>query len=106
MTQERGATNQTQLVKEVYELTQAIEQATRLADWQRAAAIAQERSPLLMSITARQEPAALELIRRIQTVDHATMADARQSQAELEMEYRAAMDRTRAVSQYHRAARF
>jgi flagellar protein FliT len=106
MTQERGAINQTQLVEQVYELTKAIEQAARLADWQRAAEIAEERSPLLMSITAKQEPAALELIRRIQTVDHTTLADARQSRDELETEYRAAMERTKAASQYHRVARF
>ena len=105
MTQERGTINQTQLVKQVYDLTKAIEQATRLADWQRAAELAQERSPLLLSITADQESAALTLIRHIQTVDQTTLADARQSQAELETEYRAAMDRTKAVSQYHRAAR-
>ena len=105
MTQECGVINQTQLVKHVYELTNAIEQATHLADWQRAAELAQERSPLLMSITAHQDPAALKLIRHIQTVDQTTLADARQSQAELETEYRAAMDRTKALSQYHRAAR-
>jgi flagellar protein FliT len=106
MTQECGVINQTQLVKHVYELTNAIEQATHLADWQRAAELAQERSPLLMSITAEQEPAALDLIRRVQTVDHRTLADARHSQAELETEYRAAMDRSKAASQYHRVARF
>ncbi|WP_144157182.1 flagellar protein FliT [Paraburkholderia sp. BCC1885] len=106
MTQEHGATQQTQLVTQVYELTKAIEHAASLADWRRAAAIAEERSPLLMSITAEQEPAALELIRRIQTVDHTTLADARQSQMELATEYRAAMDRTQSVSQYHRVAFF
>lgn len=106
MNQERGAIQQTQLVQQVYELTMDIEHAVSLADWRRAAAIADQRSPLLMSITAQQEPAALAMIRRIQTADQATLAGARQSQIELEAEYRAAMNRTQSVSQYHRIAMF
>jgi flagellar protein FliT len=106
MNHERGATQQTQLVQQVFELTRDIEQAVSLADWRRAAAIAEQRSPLLMSIAAQQEPAALAMIRRIQTADEATLADARQSKAALETEYREAMNRTQSVSQYHRVARF
>jgi flagellar protein FliT len=104
MTQERGITNQTLLVERVFELTKAIGEAASLADWRRAADIAQERSPLLMTIAAQQEPAALEMIRHIQTIDRTTLADAQHSQAALETEYRAAMDRTRAAGQYHRVA--
>lgn len=104
MTEERGAINQTELVKRVFELTRAIEHAASLADWQRAAELVEERSPLLMSIAAEQEPAELEMIRYIQSVDNATLADAQRSQSELETEYRAAMDRTRAAGQYHRVA--
>ncbi|SDF90682.1 flagellar protein FliT [Paraburkholderia phenazinium] len=104
MTEERDAINQTQLVKQVYELTKAIEHAAGLADWQRAAELVDERSPLLMSIAAEQEPVALEMIRYIQSVDSATVEQAQRSQAELETEYRAAMDRTRAAGQYHRVA--
>ncbi|MEW6345213.1 MAG: flagellar protein FliT [Paraburkholderia sp.] len=104
MTEERGAINQTELVTRVFELTKAIEHAASLADWQRTAELVEERSPLLMSIAAEQEPAALEMIRYIQSVDSETLANAQRSQAELETEYRAAMDRTRAAGQYHRVA--
>lgn len=104
MTEQGRATNQTQLVKQVYALTEAIEQAASLADWQQAARLAEERSPLVMSIGVQQEPVTLALIKRIQTMDDALMQEARGARAGLEMEYRAAMDRSKAASQYHRVA--
>jgi hypothetical protein len=105
MTEERPTTQQTQLVKHVFALTQAIEEAASLADWQRAARLAEERSPLLMSIRREQEPASLALIDRIMTIDHAVMDEARQSRDELEVEYHAAMERSRSASKYHNIAR-
>jgi flagellar protein FliT len=104
MTEEQRAIDQTRLLEQVFALTQAIEQAASLADWQQAARLAEERSPLVMSIRAQQQPAALALIRQIQTIDVAVMEEARQARAGLETEYRAAMERSMAASQYHHVA--
>jgi flagellar protein FliT len=104
MTEELTEMNQTQLVQRIYELTLEIDHAVSLADWQEAARLAAVRSPLLMSISAQQEPAALALIRRIQAIDNARMEEMRVTRNELEAEYAVAMERTRAASQYHRVA--
>jgi flagellar protein FliT len=104
MTVERNDMDQTQLVERVYELTLSIGHSASLADWQEASRLADVRSPLLMSIRAQQTPASLELIRRIQSLDHALMQDAKVSRDGLETEYHVAMQRTRSASQYHRMA--
>ena len=61
MTQEHGQ-DQVQLVERVFELTQAMEHAVNLADWRHAARLGEERSPLLQSIQANQQPRSLELV--------------------------------------------
>jgi flagellar protein FliT len=104
MTQERHAAQQTGLVEQVLGLTQEIAFAASLFDWPRAAGLAQERSPLLMSIQAEQTPAALELIRRIQELDAALLDNARESRDELGAEYRSAINSSKAVRQYHQIA--
>jgi flagellar protein FliT len=104
MTQEQHAAGQTGLVEKVLGLTQEIAFAASLYDWSRAAGLAEERSPLLMSIGAGQTPAALELIRRIQTLDATLLDNARQSRDELEAEYRSAINSSKAVRQYHQMA--
>ncbi|APA86249.1 flagellar protein FliT [Paraburkholderia sprentiae WSM5005] len=104
MTQERHAAQQTELVEQVLELTQKIALAASLADWPKAAGLAQERSPLLMSIDAEQTPATLHLIRRIQALDATLLDNARESRDELEAEYRTAIHSSKSVRQYHQIA--
>ncbi|MFM0740381.1 flagellar protein FliT [Paraburkholderia xenovorans] len=97
--------NQTELVERLLAITREIEQAASLADWQEAARLTEERSPLLMTLSADQEPAALEMIRRIQAIDAALLADAEVTQNELHIEFEAAIGRTKAASEYQRMAR-
>jgi hypothetical protein len=97
--------NQTELVERVLSITREIEQAASLADWPEAARLTEARSPLLMSLTAEQEPAALEMIRQIQAIDAALVADAAVTQNELHIEFEAAIGRTKAAGEYQRMAR-
>ncbi|MFL9889495.1 flagellar protein FliT [Paraburkholderia sp. RL17-383-BIF-A] len=97
--------NQTELVERVLSITREIEQAASLADWPEAARLTEARSPLLMSLTAEQEPAALEMIRQIQAIDAALVADAAVTQNELHTEFEAAIGRTKAAGEYQRMAR-
>ncbi|MFM0213304.1 flagellar protein FliT [Paraburkholderia sediminicola] len=97
--------NQTELIERLLSMTREIEQAASLADWPEAARLTEARSPLLMSLSADQEPAALEMIHRIQTIDDALLADAETTQNELHIEFEAAMGRTRAAGEYQRIAR-
>lgn len=104
MMAERNEMDQTRLVERVFELTQSIAEAGQIADWQRAARLAEERSPLVHSIQQHQDPAALTLIRRIQAMDSTLMNEARTTQAELTEEFQVAIRRTRAAQQYNRVA--
>jgi flagellar protein FliT len=97
--------NQTETVERVLSMTREIEQAASLADWPEAARLTEERSPLLMSLTADQEPAALDMIRQIQAADAALLADAEITQNELHIEFEAAIGRTKAAGEYQRIAR-
>ncbi len=97
--------NQTELVERVLSVTREIEQAASLADWPEAARLTELRSPLLMSLTADQEPAALDMIRQILAIDMALLADAATTQSELHIEFEAAIGRTKAAGEYQRMAR-
>ncbi|ASL44134.1 hypothetical protein bAD24_I11630 [Burkholderia sp. AD24] len=97
--------NQTELVERLLAMTREIAQAASLADWPEAARLTEARSPLLMSLVAEQEPAALEKIRQIQAMDAALLVDAETTQNELHIEFEAAMGRAKAAGEYQRMAR-
>ncbi|SOE63430.1 protein FliT [Burkholderia sp. OK233] len=97
--------NQSELVELLLSMTREIEQAASLADWPEAARLTEARSPLLMSLSADQEPAALEMIRRIQAIDEALLNDAATTQNELHVEFEVAIGRTKAAGEYQRIAR-
>jgi flagellar protein FliT len=97
--------DQTSLVERVLGLTLDIEHAAHMADWTEAARLSAQRSPLLKSLTAAQTPQALATVRRIQALDAAVLAQARQAQQELHGEYQAAMTRVKAAGAYQAGAR-
>ncbi|RDK01836.1 flagellar protein FliT [Paraburkholderia lacunae] len=98
--------NQTTLIERLLSLTHAIQDAAALADWPEAARLTEERSPLLVSLSADQDPAALEMIRLIQAIDASVLANAQTTQVELQAEYRAAITRANAAGQYQQVAQF
>lgn len=104
MTEARVEMDQTRLVEQVFALTEEIDHAARIADWQRAALLSEQRSPLLMSFAPQQSPEALTLIRRIQAMDDLTLREARTAQMELASEFRSSMDRTNAANRYNSVA--
>lgn len=93
------------LVEKIVALTGEIEHATAIGDWIEAARLAEIRSPLLMSLSGQQTPAALDAIRSVMTRDSAIVADAQHSQSELQSEFNEAMRRSKAVGLYHQTAR-
>ena len=96
--------DQKTLVERVFQMTQAIGHAAALADWPEAARLTEERSPLLMSIVREQDAASLELVGQIQAMDAAIVANAGTTRDELQAEYRVALGRVNAASQYNQVA--
>jgi flagellar protein FliT len=97
---------QNSLIDRLLELTLAIQHAAAMADWQEAARLTEERTPLFMQLTPEQDDTAMEVINRIQAIDAAIAADAKTTQAELQSEYNSAMNKIQAANKYHQAAKF
>jgi hypothetical protein len=97
---------QADLVARVLALTQRIEAAAQAADWDGAAALADERAPLLMSIEPQQTPDALATIRRIQHIDATVAALLQDAQSALSADYSRSLRRAQAAATYQQAARF
>ncbi len=97
---------QNSLISRLLDLTLAIQHAAAMADWQEAARLTEERTPFFMQLTPEQDAAAMAVINRIQAINTAVAADAKTSQTELQIEYSAAMNKVRAATKYHQAARF
>ncbi|ABN83505.1 flagellar protein FliT [Burkholderia pseudomallei] len=101
---EKPEMDQMSLIEHVLSITREIDHAVQMADWTEAARLTEERSPYLMSITAEQTPASLALVRQLQAIDTALLANAKAAQAELQVEYRTAMDRLSQAGAYQAAA--
>jgi len=93
-------------IDRIWQLTKSIEQAVAVAEWERAAQLASERSPLIMSLSAQQAGAALDVLKAVQAIDERVAAEARLAQNELSAEYRAAMQAAGHAGQYQRVAQF
>jgi flagellar protein FliT len=106
MAESHAHADQTRLVNEVYELTLEIETAVQLSDWQRAARLSLERSPMVRAITAVQSPPALALIRSIQALDAARLETLRTARETLARAFQQAQSSVGAARQYQRVARF
>ena len=97
---------QNSLIDRLLELTLAIRHAAAMADWQEAARLTEERTPLFMELTPEQDATAMDVINRIQAIDAAIAVDAKTTQSELQIEYSSAMKKVQAASKYHQAAKF
>jgi flagellar protein FliT len=92
------------LLERLAALTDSISVAARMANWQEVARLVEVRTPLLMSLRKEHAALGLDVIRRIQSVDAAILADAHTAQTELQAEYSAAMQRIQSTREYHRVA--
>lgn len=93
------------LVDRILAMTLAIEHAVALADWQEAARITEERSPMFARLTREQDAVSMQKIGRIRAIDARTSVGASTARAELQVEYSSAMRGAQAASKYHQAAR-
>ncbi|MCC8393249.1 flagellar protein FliT [Paraburkholderia sp. MMS20-SJTR3] len=93
-------------IERIWQLTKAIEQAAAVDEWERAAQLVDERSPLLMALGAQQPPVVIAQLKEIQAIDARVSAAAQDAQKALGEEYQAAMLATRNASQYQRIAQF
>ncbi|AOJ79411.1 flagellar protein FliT [Burkholderia savannae] len=96
--------DQKSLMEKVLAMSRAIEHAAQMADWIEVQRLVDARSPHLMSIAPEQTPETLALIRNVQAIDAAVCTAARDAQAGLQVEYRAAMNRLNAANAYQAAA--
>lgn len=93
-------------IERIWQITKAIEHAAAVGEWEDAARLADERSPLLMSLPAAPAPAVLATLREVQAIDAAVAQAAQAAQHTLNTEYRAAMQATRNASLYQKVAQF
>ena len=93
-------------IDRIWQITKDIEQAAAVGEWEKAAELANERSPLLMSLSAKQTGAVLEVLKQVHAIDARIAAVAMSAQSTLSAEYRSAMQATRNVNQYQRVAQF
>jgi flagellar protein FliT len=97
---------QNSLIDRLLGLTLEIQHAAVMADWQEAARLTEERTPLFMQLTPEQDAMAMAVINRIRAIDAAIAADAKTTQTELQIEFGSAMNKIKATSKYHQVARF
>ncbi|HKR40281.1 MAG TPA: flagellar protein FliT [Paraburkholderia sp.] len=93
-------------IDRIWQITKSIEQAAAIEEWEKAAELVNERSPLLMSLSTQQTGAALEVLRQVRVVDMRVAGAAQSAQTALNAEYCTAMQATRNVNQYQRVAQF
>lgn len=93
-------------IDRIWQITKDIEQAAAVGEWEKAAELANERSPLLMSLSAKQTGAALDVLKQVRAIDARVAAAAESAQSTLSAEYRSAIQATRNVNQYQRVAQF
>lgn len=93
-------------IERIWQITKDIEQAAAVGEWEKAAELANERSPLLMSLSEKQTGTALDVLKQVHAIDTRVAAVAQSAQTALSAEFRMAMQATRNVNQYQRVAQF
>lgn len=93
-------------IERIWQITKDIEQAAAVGEWEKAAELANERSPLLMSLSEKQTGTALDVLKQVHAIDTRVAAVAQSAQHALSAEFRTAMQATRNVNQYQRVAQF
>ncbi|WP_321937051.1 flagellar protein FliT [Paraburkholderia sp. J8-2] len=93
-------------IDRIWQITKDIEQAAAVGEWEKAAELANERSPLLMSLAPKQTGAALDVLKQVHAIDMRIAEAAQSAQTALSAEFRTAIQATRNVNQYQRVAQF
>ncbi|HDR8991203.1 flagellar protein FliT [Burkholderia vietnamiensis] len=90
----------TDTLNQALHLTEAMQTAAALRDWERVAALADARSPLLMGLAPEQTGDALDAIRRIMDIDAALTQHAQSDRDRLAQQFTESRDRIRAAGLY------
>ncbi|WP_118185790.1 flagellar protein FliT [Paraburkholderia phosphatilytica] len=98
--------DQRDVIARVHALTSEIRVAANTADWALAARLADERSPLVMSLRAPVDSAALALIREIQAMDADLLVSADGARNQLVQQQNQSIQKISATNQYNRVALF
>jgi hypothetical protein len=93
-------------IDRIWQITKAIEQAAAVGEWEEAARLSDERSPLVMSLSAQQPAAVIARLKEVHAIDQLVAQAAQHAQHALSVEYGASLQAARNVSQYHRIAAF
>jgi len=93
-------------IERIWQLTKAIEHAAAVGEWEDAARLANERSPLLMALRAPQTPAVLAMLKQIHAIDAQVAQSAQSAQNTLSAEYNGAMQASRNEGLYQKVAQF
>lgn len=92
-------------IERIWQLTKDLELAVAVGEWERAAQLADERSPLLTSIAVPQPPEIMARLQAIREIDNHIVKAAQDSRQVLGAEYQASMQKSRNAGQYLSMAR-
>ncbi|MBB5400579.1 flagellar protein FliT [Paraburkholderia youngii] len=93
-------------VERIWQLTKDLELAVAVGEWERAAQLADERSPLLMALGAPQPQEVMARLQAIHEIDNRIVEAAQAAQQALGAEYQASMQASRNAGQYLNMARY
>ncbi|KXU89679.1 hypothetical protein CI15_05655 [Paraburkholderia monticola] len=92
-------------IESIWRMTKDIELAAAVGDWQRAAQLADERTPLLTALGVKPPHEVMAQLRAIHEIDNRIVEAARDAQQELGAEYQASMQKSRNAGRYLSMAR-
>lgn len=87
-------------IERIWQMTKDLELAAAVGDWERAAQLADERSPLLTAFGAQPPRDVMARLREIHEIDTRIFEAARVAQQELGVEYQANMQASRNAGHY------
>ena len=87
-------------IERIWLITKDLELAAAVGDWERAAQLADERSPLLTALGAQPSQEVMTRLKAIHEIDGRIVESARVAQQELGAEYQANMQASRNAGRY------
>ncbi|OLL29330.1 flagellar protein FliT [Burkholderia sp. SRS-W-2-2016] len=93
-------------IERIWQITKDLELAVAVGEWERAAQLADERSPLLTALGTPQSPEVMARLKQIHAIDSVIVEAAQAAQQVLGAEYRTSMQASRNAGQYLNMARY
>ncbi|MGF6635380.1 flagellar protein FliT [Paraburkholderia sp. MM5496-R1] len=93
-------------IERIWQITKDLELAVAVGEWERAAQLADERSPLLTALGVPQPQEVIARLKEIHEIDSRIVEAAQAAQQVLGAEYQASMQASRNAGQYLSMARY